>query len=257
MAIKRPPPNPSNASTKPRVVSRRRKPVDPLLEWRAPTPAAGGMLLLGLIVGAGMWRDWVWLLDTFTLALHEAGHPIVGFFSANLMVYGGTLFQLLFPWLTKRHFEKKLHPAGVVFALYWMAASIHNVGIYMADARAKALPLVGGLDPDDSHDWAEILWRWGLLKYDTAMGKMFMLGAWVLLAWAMWRCYKEVRGEDRSMPEASMAQVNKEEALVEQFKHLRGRTDSNMTHVEKPAQTPLKAAVKPKDALRPTQEEQG
>lgn len=190
-----------------------------------------------------MWRDWVWLLDTFTLALHEAGHPIVGFFSANLMVYGGTFLQLLFPWLTKRHFEKKENPAGVVFGLYWMAASIHNVGIYMADARAKVLPLVGGLDPDDAHDWAEILWRWGLLRYDTAMGKILMLVAWLMLGWAMWRCYKEVRARDRGIPDENPDQINKEEALIEQFRHLGSQSDSNMSHVEK--RTTAKKPVHP------------
>ena len=130
---------------------------------------------------------------------------------------------------------------------------MHNVGIYMADARAKILPLVGGLDPDDSHDWAEILWRWGLLKYDTAMGKMLMLAAWVLLIWAMWRCYREVRDDHRFVPqEESKADANKEEALVEQFKHLRGRTESNMAHIEKP----IPMEVKPTAVPRPKPEEQ-
>lgn len=165
-----------------------------------------------------MWRQWVWLLDTFTLMLHEAGHPIVGLLSAHMMVYGGTLFQLLFPWLTKRHFAKRGHAPGVVFAKYWMAASLHNVGIYMADARAKQLPLIGGLDPEDAHDWAEILGRWGLLRYDTALGKLLMLSAWCLLLWTMWRCY-------RSMPLG--ASSSKEEAFMAPFKHPKEKDGPN------------------------------
>lgn len=228
---------------------RRRAPTDPVFEWRMPSPIACGMLFLGCIIGAGMWRQWVWILDMFTLTLHEAGHPLVGFVSANLMIYGGTFFQLLFPWLTKRHFEKQKNPAGVVFGLYWMAASIHNVGVYVADARAKILPLVGGLNPDDAHDWAEILSRWGLLRYDTAIEKMLMLAAWLMLGWAMQRCYKEVLGDTRGVSRTTMTQKNKEDALVEQFKHLRTTTDSN-------PDTSAKDTPQEKKTFRPNSEEE-
>lgn len=252
-------PTRSSKTNRIKSVPRRRAPLDPLFDRTMPSMTACGMLVLGCIIGAGMWRDWVWLLDTFTLALHEAGHPMVGFFSARLMVYGGTFFQLLFPWLTKLHFKKKGSAAGVVFALYWMAASVHNVGIYMADARAKALPLVGGLDPDDAHDWAEILYRWGLLKYDTTLGKMLMLGAWVLLGWAMWRCYKEVHDtgfvpKDKDAAQFGRTTVNKEDALVERYRHLQGRTESNMAHRDKLPASEVKATS---PAQRPEQEEQG
>lgn len=204
---------------KPRRPIRRSK--EPSFKWHAPNSTGLGLLILGAIIGAGMWRQWVWLLDTFTLMLHEAGHPIVGLLSANMMVYGGTFFQLLFPWLTKRHFAKRDHIPGVVFAKYWMAASLHNVGIYMADARAKQLPLIGGLDPEDAHDWAEILGRWGLLRYDTALGKLLMLSAWCFLLWTMWRCYRE-------MPASPMGGTsNKEEAFVASFKHLQEKDGPN------------------------------
>lgn len=245
--------------SKPKAASRRRRSSEDDFQWHAPSPAAVALLVLGCIIGVGMWRDWVWILDTFSLALHEAGHPIVGLFSATLMVYGGTLFQLLFPWLTKRHFQKKENPAGVVFSQYWMAASIHNVAIYMADARAKVLPLVGGLDPDDAHDWAEILWRWGLLRYDTAMGKLLMLGAWALLLWAMWRCYRDIRGRALStqfgalpVPQSALDTISKEDALVEQFKHLRKPSEPNKTRVEKPELLAARSTSPP----RPTREEQ-
>jgi len=40
------------------------------------------------------------------------------------------------------------------------------------------LPLVGGLDPEDFHDWREILSRWGLLKWDTTLAFVVRLVAW-------------------------------------------------------------------------------
>lgn len=153
-------------------------------------PTMSGLLGLGVFIAVGMWSNWVWVLDNFTLVLHEAGHPMVGMLSNRMMVYGGTFFQLLFPWLTKRHFEKINSAEGVVFARYWIAASIHNVGVYMSDARAKDLPLVGGLDPEDAHDWAEILTRWHLIRYDTFLGGLVLLLSWFLLLSTFWYCYR-------------------------------------------------------------------
>lgn len=190
----------------------------PKTPWTPPNAATVGMLLLGVTIGVGMWRQWVWLLDTFTLALHEAGHPIVGMLSSNLMVYGGTLFQLMFPCLTWYHFKKRDQTHGMVFAYYWLAASIHNVGIYMADARAKQLPLIGGLDPEESHDWSEILTRWGLMRYDVTLGNVLMLTSWVLLAWALYYCYQK---RETTRMSASVYRMSPEDELVEQFKHLR------------------------------------
>lgn len=227
MTLTRPPLPPKNQTVRPR------RPVDPLFEWRWPSPAACAMLVLGCIIGAGMWRQWVWLLDNFTLVLHEAGHPLVGLLSATLMVYGGTVFQLLFPWLTQRHFKKLNNPAGVAFGFYWLAASMHNVGIYMGDARAKVLPLIGGLDPEEFHDWAEILGRWGLLRYDTAMGKMLMLAAWIVLIWSMWRCYQDVHSSARGIPDETPDNVNKEEEFVEKYQTLQRTSETNTPCIKK------------------------
>lgn len=149
----------------------------------------GCIIALGVVIGAGMFNGWVWVLDTFTLMLHEAGHPILGIVSDRAMVYGGTVFQLLFPWLTLRHFSKLQQTDGIAVAWYWIAASLHNVGIYMADARAKELPLLGGLDPEYSHDWSEIFGRWHLTRFDTFIGNTVMLIAWLILIRTIWHYY--------------------------------------------------------------------
>ena len=66
---------------------------------------------------------WVPLLDSANLALHEAGHPLVGIFSTRLTVYGGTLFQLAFPLLAALQFRRSANPAGIAAAL--VSVSIH------------------------------------------------------------------------------------------------------------------------------------
>ena len=154
--------------------------------------ALGGVLLatLAILIIHGTSHDgWVPILDSANLALHEAGHPLVGIFSDRLMVYGGTIFQLIFPITIAFHFSRQREPAGFVIVLVWLGENLLNVARYMADARAQELPLVGG----GEHDWTEIFMRWGVLAKDVKIAGLtrwiayaLMLGA---LVW-LWRRYK-------------------------------------------------------------------
>ena len=133
-------------------------------------------------------EGWVPILDSANLVIHEAGHPLVGLVSGHLSVYGGTLFQLLFPALVAVHFQRRGEPVGLAFGLVWLGENLLNVARYMADARSQLLPLVGG----GEHDWTEIFSRWGVLESDTRiagftafLGWSLMLGAlaWLLRGW--------------------------------------------------------------------------
>ncbi len=139
--------------------------------------------LLIAIVRLKSEQDWVPILDSANLVIHEAGHPIVGLLSGRLMVYGGTLFQLLFPALVAWHFRRRGEAVGLAFGLVWLGESLLNVARYMADARAQLLPLVGG----GEHDWTEIFSRWGVLDADTRIaGFTAFLGWGLMLAALVW-----------------------------------------------------------------------
>lgn len=148
-----------------------------------------GVALLALVLGAlVIATGWVPILDSANLALHEAGHPLVGLLSERLAVYGGTLFQLLFPLVVTVHFRRRQQAAGAGVGAVWLGENLHNVARYMADARVQELPLVGGGD----HDWTEIFLRWGVLARDTriaalthGLGWLLMAGAvaWLFLVW--------------------------------------------------------------------------
>jgi hypothetical protein len=163
-------------------------------------PVTPGGLAVVLVFGVAClgfhWfgrEGWVPILDSANLALHEAGHPLVGIFSARAAVYGGTLFQLVFPLAVARHFCRAGNAVGTAAALVWLGENLFNIARYMADARAQELPLAGNGD----HDWAEILGRWGVLHLDgriaamtRACGILLVIGAVVWL-YRRWRVDRE------------------------------------------------------------------
>ena len=138
-------------------------------------------------------EDWVPILDSANLAFHEAGHPLVGLLSARLMVYGGTLFQLIFPALVAWHFRRRGEPVGWAFGLVWLGENLLNVARYMADARAHLLSLVGG----GEHDWSEIFSRWGVLAADTRIAGFTAFLGWSLMLAALARLFRDWLADSR------------------------------------------------------------
>jgi hypothetical protein len=159
---------------------------------RVSTPAFGGLSALFALVALVWCRSqegWVPILDSANLVFHEAGHPLFGLLGDTAALYGGTLMQLLVPLLVLGSAWLRREAGGVAAAGAWLAESLLNVARYVADARAQALPLVGG----GEHDWANILGRWGLLGWDrrlagllTSLACLGWLAAW---AWLLrrWR----------------------------------------------------------------------
>ncbi|MBI5331260.1 MAG: hypothetical protein HZB71_11690 [Betaproteobacteria bacterium] len=136
-------------------------------------------------------EDWVPILDSANLVIHEAGHPLVGLFSSRLSVYGGALFQLLFPLLVVVHFLRRGEGVGAAVGGVWLGENLLNVARYMADARAQVLPLVGG----GHHDWAEIFNRWDVLAADTTIAGLIAFFGWALMlaapAWVTWVWWRD------------------------------------------------------------------
>jgi hypothetical protein len=117
------------------------------------------------------------LLDDVNLAIHEAGHVFSQPLGDPLVVLGGSLFQVLVPLAFVAYFvvRREWFAASVVTA--WVAASLGNVALYIADARAQELPLLGG--ENTIHDWWYLLTEWDRLAQDRA------IAAWIRLASAM------------------------------------------------------------------------
>lgn len=118
------------------------------------------------------------LIDFANLGFHELGHLIFGMFGEFVMFLGGTIGQLAAPAIVVIYgfvSEKRfLSATGGA----WLAQSMVNVSVYVGDARAQKLQLIGG-----EHDWNYLLSRLGLLSSDRTIAlAIYLLALLVLLA---------------------------------------------------------------------------
>jgi len=164
-------------------------------EWAVVTKTK----LAGFTIGLGLFflllfkseAGFVFVVDHANLLFHEAGHPLIGFFSQRLEPYGGTIGQLVFPVVLAVSFWRKDQPLPLAAAAIWFFENWLNIARYMADARALQLPLVGGGD----HDWNTILHQWDILIYDTRIAAAIRTIGWIGMLsasfWVLWRAYQD------------------------------------------------------------------
>jgi hypothetical protein len=107
------------------------------------------------------------LLDNVDLAIHETGHLVFAPFGEFVTMLGGTLLQLLLPTAFVVHFIRRKERFGAAVCLWWVAQNCWNISVYVADARAQELPLVGG----GEHDWFYLLSAMRWLENDQALAR--------------------------------------------------------------------------------------
>ncbi|MGE0160133.1 MAG: hypothetical protein AB7T31_12050 [Gemmatimonadales bacterium] len=148
------------------------------------------------------------IFDGVNLAFHEMGHAAF-FWLGNriLTTAGGTIFQLGIPLAAAGYLlHRQRDPFGAAVCIFWLGTSMFGAGVYAADARAQALPLVSPFGPVDvdSHDWTVMLLKYGMLSRDQEIGAALRsggvfamtlslaVGAWVL--WVMRAATAEAAG---------------------------------------------------------------
>jgi hypothetical protein len=146
----------------------------------------------------------MFLIDNVNLPIHEGGHLIFGIFGwEELMVWGGTLMQLLVPFALAAGFAYRREISGTAFCAFMFFENFLNVATYMADAREQDLPLVT-VGPADyvEHDWAHILGHLGLLRYDTLFASWLRAAAYVgmvaTISWLLWRWWAQRQQSSQS-----------------------------------------------------------
>ena len=122
-------------------------------------------------------KDWHFI-DNFNLIIHEAGHSIFFFLGEFIQIAAGSFFQILVPFVFVVYFYLRGNYFSSSLLLFWVGQNIINVSVYLSDAMAMQLPLLGG---DSSiHDWNYILDSLGILKYTATIGSL-VFGAGVLV----------------------------------------------------------------------------
>jgi hypothetical protein len=158
-------------------------------DWKPVSPAAlvAWLVCYGLFFVHALTNQSGFLfIDFVNLMIHEAGHPLFSFFGETSMLMGGTLLELIVPLALAIYFIRERQTAAVAFASFWFFENFLYIGVYMADARAQDLPLVGSGD----HDWYLLFGRWQLLAKDRAIGhftrQLGWLGMLGTVAWLVW-----------------------------------------------------------------------
>jgi hypothetical protein len=121
-----------------------------------------------LVINRG---HYTWI-DNADLVIHEAGHVFFMFFGSYIHSAGGTLMQIILPLLIAWYFFRNSYRLGVQVSLLWLGQNFINISVYAADARARALPLLGGNKA--GHDWHYMLGELNLLEYDQTVGYLFL-----------------------------------------------------------------------------------
>lgn len=142
-------------------------------------------------------------MHNVNLPFHEFGHLLFGVLGDFMGSLGGTLGQLLMPVVCAAALLRTRGDTfGASVCLLWFGQNMLDIAPYMADARAGALPLLGGnfgrSSPYGFHDWEFILGETGLLPYDTLLagitlniGRIVMVLAMAWGAYVLWRAWSE------------------------------------------------------------------
>ena len=136
---------------------------------------------------------WTWFMPV-NLGIHETGHVVFHLLGFRFLeIAGGTIAQLAAPLCLIISFFRQYDLFAPAFGAFWLGTNVHYVSVYMADARAQALPLVtvGGGD-HIIHDWNYMLGKLGLLRLDTFLASLvWVLGfliMWGSCAYGFWVC---------------------------------------------------------------------
>lgn len=157
--------------------------------WRLPLLA-----LLGVDV-FGQLRDYQnpSLFAGITFGAHEFGHLFFSFGGEFMTVAGGSLMQLLLPVAVAALLYHHRDYFGIAIAGVWLASSLFDLAVYVADARAFDLDLLGFGD-GAGHDWAWLLGHFHVLQHDQRIAAVLRGGGMLILLVSLgvggWLCIK-------------------------------------------------------------------
>ncbi len=143
-----------------------------------------GFFFFYMVIKRSSWC----FLDHVNLPFHEFGHILFMPFGETIQFLGGTISQLMWPFILLVYFLRKKEHLSSAFCLFWFGENFLNVSKYIADSRSMVLPLVGG----GIHDWNFLLGEWGLLRYDHKIAStVFIAGVVIMTGSMVWAFFSK------------------------------------------------------------------
>lgn len=143
-----------------------------------------GMYCVYVITHLSTWH----VIDGMNLLIHEAGHAIFSPFGTFLHILGGSLLQIAIPCLFAWYFYAKMQYIESAVMLLWIGQNLIHVSVYIGDAVAMELPLLGG--DTTMHDWNNLLSMMHALPSTGAIshtvygiGILTLIASIILIGW--------------------------------------------------------------------------
>ena len=140
---------------------------------------AGRWARLALTLGLAWWGYAILrdpsetIVHNIILPIHETGHIVFMPFGELIYAAGGSIFQLLFPAIFVGYFIYHGDKHAATIPLWFTGVSAADLSIYIKDAHAGDLELIGG-----EHDWSYILSELTLVHRDQEIGQaVYLFGA--------------------------------------------------------------------------------
>jgi hypothetical protein len=134
-------------------------------------PWIGSIIILPLVIFYIINRGDFSVIDFVNLLIHEGGHGIFRIFGEFIYFAGGTIMQMLIPILFVIVYWRLCNRFIVQLSMVWLGENLMNISVYVADARARKLPLLGGNKV--RHDWTVLLFKMNILQHDVFIGEIF------------------------------------------------------------------------------------
>lgn len=168
------------------------------------------LLLLALARWTALFLFWPMRQDVIgssflhlvSIPFHEAGHILFAPFGDVMAALGGSLAQVLVPVICMIAFlTTSPYPFGAAATAWWAGQNLMDVALYIDDARALRLVLIGGRTGAEveGHDWEHILMRLDLLHRDHQIAAAVQfLGAAIMIGALAWAAVLIVRGDGKT-----------------------------------------------------------
>jgi hypothetical protein len=138
-------------------------------------------------------------LHGVSLAIHEAGHYFIFALAPEfLMILGGSLTQCVMPLLFVFQFWRTGQQYAVFATMFWVGYNVLDTAVYIADARAMQLPLLGG--EAVIHDWNYLLTALNVLPFDELIASVFWGFGSLCMLVSVLGCVWYAQGDETRLP---------------------------------------------------------